>query len=167
MSETTHYQGSKGAPQPIAAMPFPYLKNAYDKLLRANDPLRAPELVAMKARLSVLEAEHEAKEGVLPADHLPGANMPPPDAPPQDAPAKADGRPYEAIKAHIDDLYGEAKNWLDGAPIATAAQADEVARLLDLMRQAHKGRRGYRAAQPAAQCSAGRRRVGGPIALDA
>lgn len=67
-----------------------------------------------------------AAVAALPPDHLPGANKPPPD------------RPYEAVAAHIDDLYAEAKNWLDGVPIATAAQADEVARLLDLMRQAHK-----------------------------
>lgn len=46
--------------------------------------------------------------------------------------------PFGAIKAHIDDLYAEAKNWLDGDPITTQAQADEVGRLLDMIREAEK-----------------------------
>lgn len=54
-----------------------------------------------------------------------GANNPPAD-------------PFGAIAAHIDDLYAEAKNWLDGEPITTQAQADEVGRLLDMIRDAEK-----------------------------
>ena len=46
--------------------------------------------------------------------------------------------PFGAIKAHIDDLYVEAKNWLDGEPITTQAQADQVTRLLDMIRDAEK-----------------------------
>lgn len=46
--------------------------------------------------------------------------------------------PFGAIKAHIDDLYAEAKNWLDGDPITTQAQADQVGRLLDMIREAEK-----------------------------
>ena len=46
--------------------------------------------------------------------------------------------PFEAIKVHIDDLYLEARNWLDGDPITTQAQADEVGRLLDMIREAEK-----------------------------
>jgi hypothetical protein len=46
--------------------------------------------------------------------------------------------PFEAIKVHIEDLYLEAKNWLDGEPITTQAQADEVGRLLDMIREAEK-----------------------------
>jgi type IV secretory pathway VirB10-like protein len=46
--------------------------------------------------------------------------------------------PFEAIKVHIEDLYLEARNWLDGEPITTQAQADEVGRLLDLIREAEK-----------------------------
>ncbi len=47
--------------------------------------------------------------------------------------------PFEAIKVHIEDLYLEAKNWLDGEPITTQAQADEVGKLLDMIREAEKG----------------------------
>lgn len=54
-----------------------------------------------------------------------GANNPPAD-------------PFEAIKVHIEDLYLEARNWLDGDPITTQAQADEVGKLLDLIREAEK-----------------------------
>lgn len=46
--------------------------------------------------------------------------------------------PFGAISAHIDDLYAEARNWLDGEPITTQAQADEVTRLLDMIRDAEK-----------------------------
>lgn len=46
--------------------------------------------------------------------------------------------PFGAIKAHIEDLYSEAKNWLDGDPITTQAQADEVGKLLDMIRDAEK-----------------------------
>lgn len=44
---------------------------------------------------------------------------------------------FEAHRANVDDLYEEAKNWLDGAPIENAAQADAVEILLDMIRQAH------------------------------
>jgi hypothetical protein len=54
-----------------------------------------------------------------------GGNNPPPD-------------PFGAIKAHISDLYEEAKGFLDGEPIATEGQADAVAELLDQIRQAEK-----------------------------
>lgn len=54
-----------------------------------------------------------------------GANNPPAD-------------PFDAIKVHIEDLYLEARNWLDGEPITTQAQADEVGRLLDMIREAEK-----------------------------
>lgn len=46
--------------------------------------------------------------------------------------------PYEAIKVHIDDLYAEAKNWLDGEPITTAGQAEAVETLLGMIREAEK-----------------------------
>ena len=54
-----------------------------------------------------------------------GHNNPPPD-------------PFEAVRVHIADLYEEAKGWLDGAEIATQGQADDVARLLDMIREAEK-----------------------------
>lgn len=43
---------------------------------------------------------------------------------------------FEAHKANIEDLYLEARNFCDGAPIETQAQADEVGRLLGLIREA-------------------------------
>lgn len=45
---------------------------------------------------------------------------------------------YGALKAHIDDLDLEARNYLDGEPIATEAQAQAVARILDDARKAVK-----------------------------
>lgn len=46
--------------------------------------------------------------------------------------------PFDAHKANIEDLYAEARNWCDGKPIETQAQADEVSRLLGLIREAEK-----------------------------
>lgn len=56
-----------------------------------------------------------------------GHNQPPPDA---------TVRPFEAVQAHVDDLYTEAKAWADGAPIRNQAQADEVSFLIDQLRKA-------------------------------
>lgn len=46
--------------------------------------------------------------------------------------------PFEAIKVHVEDLMVEARNFCDGAPIESQAQADLVARLIDDFRGAHK-----------------------------
>jgi hypothetical protein len=46
--------------------------------------------------------------------------------------------PFDAHRVHIEDLYEEAKNWLDGEPIASAEQADKVSLLLDMIRKAEK-----------------------------
>lgn len=46
--------------------------------------------------------------------------------------------PFDAHKANIDDLYDEAKGWLDGEPIASQGQADKVGLLLGLIREAEK-----------------------------
>jgi hypothetical protein len=46
--------------------------------------------------------------------------------------------PFEACSMDIEGLYEEAKNWLDGKPIATKAQADELGKLLDMLRQSRK-----------------------------
>jgi hypothetical protein len=54
----------------------------------------------------------------------PGGNNPP-------APT-----PYEAVKTHCDDLYEEAKHWLDGSVVETQEQADAVGRLLGMLREA-------------------------------
>ena len=52
--------------------------------------------------------------------------------------SNAPADPFEAHKADIDDLYDEAKNWLDGEPIKTQAQADDVASLVDRLSKAWK-----------------------------
>lgn len=54
-----------------------------------------------------------------------GHNQPPPS-------------PFDAVRVNIEDLYTEAKNWLDGDPITTDAQAEAVALLLDMIRLAEK-----------------------------
>lgn len=61
----THYMGSRGL-MAIDEMPFPYLLNARDKLVREGDPARQPEVEAMSARLKVLDAEHAAAEAAKP-----------------------------------------------------------------------------------------------------
>lgn len=44
--------------------------------------------------------------------------------------------PYEAVKAHCDDLLVEARAWADGASVETQAQADEISRLMEDLRLA-------------------------------
>jgi hypothetical protein len=44
--------------------------------------------------------------------------------------------PFETIKLHIDDMFETAQGFLDGDPILTQAQADDVDRLLDEARKA-------------------------------
>lgn len=46
--------------------------------------------------------------------------------------------PFELSEQRINDLYGEAGNWLDGDPIASQEQADEVQKLMRLIQEAHK-----------------------------
>ena len=46
--------------------------------------------------------------------------------------------PFDAHQANVEDLIAEAKNWLDGEPIATQGQADAVGVLLDSIRKASK-----------------------------
>jgi hypothetical protein len=46
--------------------------------------------------------------------------------------------PYEQSKAEIEDLFAEAKNWLDGASIETQQQADAIAKLITDLRAAAK-----------------------------
>lgn len=45
---------------------------------------------------------------------------------------------FEMLKINIDDLYEEAKNWLDGEPIKTQQEADAVATLIDRFQKAWK-----------------------------
>lgn len=46
--------------------------------------------------------------------------------------------PFEQVAADIGDLYEEAKGWLDGQPISTLGQAEEVGKLRDMLRDAGK-----------------------------
>lgn len=46
--------------------------------------------------------------------------------------------PFEVAKAQINDLYEEAKGWLDGEPIQSPEQADEVQKLMRLIQAAEK-----------------------------
>ena len=115
----THYPSSRGSIA-ITAMPGLHLVNAIAKMEREGreaDPV-----------YSALIAERDSR----PADYVPprevkaGDNAPPPIS------------DYEAAKERIEDLLIEARNWLDGAPVETQAQADEVGRLMDSLRTAHR-----------------------------
>lgn len=44
--------------------------------------------------------------------------------------------PFDEIASRINELYDEAKNFLDGEPISTQGQADAVTALLDMIRKA-------------------------------
>jgi hypothetical protein len=46
--------------------------------------------------------------------------------------------PYEALKAHIDDLEMEATNFLDGEPIKTETQAEAIAKIREDARKARQ-----------------------------
>lgn len=47
--------------------------------------------------------------------------------------------PVEQHALHIDDLYDEARNWLDGTAIESQAQAEALGGLLAKFREARKG----------------------------
>lgn len=44
--------------------------------------------------------------------------------------------PFEESRDEIEALFAEAKHWLDGKPVETQAEADGVAKLLGLIREA-------------------------------
>lgn len=46
--------------------------------------------------------------------------------------------PFETAKEKIEGLYAEAKNWMDGTPIASQDQADEIQKLMRLIQAAEK-----------------------------
>ena len=46
--------------------------------------------------------------------------------------------PFEAASSRVDDLYTEAQGWLDGEPVTTQGQADALAGLIQMLREAHK-----------------------------
>lgn len=46
--------------------------------------------------------------------------------------------PFDEVSSKIRDLYEEARNWLDGEPIASQEQANEVQKLMRLIQAAEK-----------------------------
>lgn len=64
--------------------------------------------------------------------------------------------PYDGFAVHIGDLYGEAKNFLDGAEIASEAEATAVSALLDQIRTAAKDADKARAAEKKPHDDAGK-----------
>jgi hypothetical protein len=48
----------------------------------------------------------------------------------------AERSPFDAVKANMDDYLLEARNWADGKPVETQAQADEISRLIEDLRLA-------------------------------
>lgn len=46
--------------------------------------------------------------------------------------------PFDLVKQDIDDLFDEARNWIDGSEVTTQAEADAVAKLTDMARKAKK-----------------------------
>lgn len=46
--------------------------------------------------------------------------------------------PYECTKQRIEDLYEEAKNWLDGEEITSQEQADELQKLMRMIQDSEK-----------------------------
>lgn len=65
----------------------------------------------------------------LPPDEsrlLPGGNNPP------------EATPYEAARDRIEDLWGEAIQWLDGDEIINQGTADMLDKMLDMIRDARK-----------------------------
>lgn len=119
----THYLGSKG-PVEIASMPYTFASNALAKLQR-SDPSRTAEIAAL--------AEHVATLGEAYADGADGAPPPIGDnrGPALDPEPPPSAASFPAIRAHLDDLLTESRNWGDGTAITSAAQAGEVARLIE------------------------------------
>lgn len=53
-------------------------------------------------------------------------------------PVEIEPTPFEMSEVEIGDLYAEAKNWLDGEPVSSQAQADGLSKLMDDLRKAVK-----------------------------
>lgn len=53
-------------------------------------------------------------------------------------PVEIEPTPFEMSEVEIGDLYAEAKNWLDGEPVTTQAQADGLSKLIEDLRKAGK-----------------------------
>lgn len=125
----TVYQSSKG-PIEIATMPYSHLANAINKMER-EDRTADPVFAALVSRKMVMDAEGQ-----------PAADAPKSEPAPREAVIGDNGAPeattFDAIKEEIEDLRIEAGAWLDGQVIENQQQADELGRLLDLVRKASK-----------------------------
>lgn len=66
--------------------------------------------------------------------HAIGGNHPPEEIAPE---TPVEISPFDAHKANIEDLFLEAKNWIDGTAIENQAQADAVQELLRKTQEAH------------------------------
>lgn len=64
--------------------------------------------------------------------------------------------PIEAHKMHIEELFEEAKGFLDGEPIANQDQADAIGKLLGMLREARKGADEQRATEKRPHDEAGK-----------
>ncbi len=64
--------------------------------------------------------------------------------------------PLERVSETVADLYGEAKLWLDGAPVENQDHADGLARLLDEARKAEKAADAARVVEKEPHLAAGR-----------
>lgn len=55
--------------------------------------------------------------------------------------------PFDEVSERIEVLYGQARDWLDGEPIATQGQADEINKLINLISEAAKEAEALRKAE--------------------
>lgn len=119
----TQYQSSKGLID-IDSMAYPHLTNAIRKMEaegKSSDPVLAALLARKKFMDDTLDA---ATESAPVAKAEEGHNKPPATS------------TLERVREAVEDIRIEALNWMDGAEIANAAQAAEVEKLLDMLRDA-------------------------------
>lgn len=110
------YKSSKG-PVEIATMPKRYAQNALTKLQRER-PERIEEIEALQKHI---DSTPDAPATI-------GDNNPPPEAQINDG--------WEGVRARMDDLLIEARNWADGEPVTSQEQADAVTKLRQLLQDA-------------------------------
>lgn len=122
------YKSSKGEVE-IATMPFRYASNALAKL-RREAPERTAEIEALEIHVAAFDQDGEPAN---PRVAL-GDNNPPDDEP--EGVTENVTPNWETVQAHMDDLLTEARNWADGAQVTNQDQADQVAKLRQLLQDA-------------------------------
>lgn len=80
----------------------------------------------------------------MPTEHVAYADL---HAPPPAGHNNPPQTPYEQSKERVEELYAEAKGWLDGEPITSQAQADEIQKLMRLIQEAEKVAESHRKAE--------------------